>query len=69
MQVASGDGTDTARCHVCDTPIEGEAQGHGLLVWVRGDRVVREELPLCGRCGHAIGMSALWRFAAEEEEG
>lgn len=40
----------------------------GLLLFVRGDRVVREEPPLCARCAHAIGMTALVRFAEEEQE-
>ncbi len=56
-------------CHVCDEPIGGEPGGKGLLVFPRGDTAVYEEPLLCGRCAHAIGMTALWRFAAEEEEG
>lgn len=57
------------RCDACNTPIEGEPAGHGLLVFPRGDRVLREEPPLCDRCALAIGMTALWRWAMEEEEG
>jgi hypothetical protein len=30
---------------------------------------VREEPPLCASCAHAIGMTALFRFEAEEDEG
>lgn len=56
-------------CHACDALIEGEPAGRGLLVFVRGDEVEREEPPLCERCAHAIGMTALFRFAEEEEEG
>jgi hypothetical protein len=61
---------DTAvRCNACDVELEGEPAGHGLLVFVRGDDVVREEPPLCERCALAIGITALWGFADEEEEG
>jgi len=56
-------------CHACDAPIEGEAAGHGMMIWVRGDEVVREELPLCERCALAVSMTALDRIFIEEEEG
>lgn len=56
-------------CHACNAPIAGEAPGRGLLLWVRGDEVVREEPPLCARCAHAVRMAALSRWEIEEEEG
>jgi hypothetical protein len=56
-------------CHACNDPIEGEAAGSGLLVFPRGDRIHYEEPPLCMRCAHAIGMTALWRWAEEEDGG
>lgn len=56
-------------CHVCDEAIEGEPGGKGLLVFPRGDGLEYEEPLLCAGCAHAIGITALWRFAAEEEEG
>ena len=56
-------------CHACDREIEGEPAGHGMLVFVRGDEVVREEPPLCERCALAISMTALDRIFFEEEEG
>jgi len=56
-------------CHACNTPIEGEPAGRGLMVFVRGDRVEYEEPPLCERCAHAISMAALYRWEIEEEEG
>lgn len=59
----------TLRCHACDAEIDGEPAGHGLLVFPRGDDVAREEPPLCERCALAIGMTALWGFAEEDEEG
>jgi hypothetical protein len=43
--------------------------GSGLLVFARGDEVRREEPPLCARCSVAIGVTALVRWAEEEEEG
>jgi hypothetical protein len=56
-------------CDACSAPIEGEPAGRGLLLFPRGDRVDREEPPLCERCSHAIEMTALLAFAEEEEEG
>lgn len=43
--------------------------GSGLLVFVRADEVRYEEPPLCSRCSVAIGVTALVRWAEEEEEG
>jgi hypothetical protein len=43
--------------------------GAGLLVFVRADEVRYEEPPLCARCSVAIGVTALVRWAEEEEEG
>jgi hypothetical protein len=43
--------------------------GSGLLLFVRGDEVRYEEPPLCSRCSVAIGVTALVRWAEEEEEG
>jgi hypothetical protein len=43
--------------------------GRGVYLWVRGDKVVFEHVPLCARCASAIGMSALSRWEIEEEEG
>lgn len=57
------------RCDACNAPIEGEPAGRGLLVFPRGDDVLREEPPLCERCALAIGMTALWRWEMEEEDG
>lgn len=56
-------------CDACSAPIEGEPAARGLLLFPRGERVEREEPPLCERCAHAIGMTALYRFIEEEEEG
>jgi hypothetical protein len=43
--------------------------GSGLLMFVRGGEVRYEEPPLCARCSVAIGVTALVRWAEEEEEG
>lgn len=56
------------KCDVCGDEITAAA-GHGEIVSIRGDSVVREDKPLCERCAHVIGMTALFRFAEEEEEG
>lgn len=56
-------------CHVCDERIEGEPAGHGLLVFPRGDSVLREEPPLCERCALAVSMAAMARWQAQEDDG
>ena len=48
---------------------EGDPGGSGLLVWTRGEEVRYEEPPLCEHCSVAIGVTALVRWAEEEEEG
>jgi hypothetical protein len=60
---------DVLHCDACGSAIEGEPAGRGLLVFPRGDRVHYEEPPLCERCALAIGITALWRFAEQEDEG
>jgi len=60
---------EPVQCDACGTEIEGEPAGHGLLVFPRGDDVLREEPPLCERCAHAISMTALARWEMEEEDG
>ncbi|MBM4359739.1 MAG: hypothetical protein FJ096_16675 [Deltaproteobacteria bacterium] len=56
------------RCHACDAVIDGEPTATGLLVWSRGESVHMEEPPLCASCAAAIGLSALRRWAVEDEE-
>ncbi|MDB4972669.1 MAG: hypothetical protein JWN48_1010 [Myxococcaceae bacterium] len=55
-------------CDACGEPVSGEASS-GLLIFPRGDENVFEEPPLCARCSVAIGVTALVRWAEEEEEG
>jgi len=57
------------KCDACGDVITAAPAGHGTLLKLRGDNVEHEETPLCERCAHAIGMTALFRFAEEEEEG
>lgn len=57
------------KCDACGETITDGPSGHGTMVAVRGDDVVHEDKPLCERCAHAIGMTAMYRFAEEEEEG
>jgi hypothetical protein len=64
----SGAPASRSECDACGDPITAPA-GHGTLVTTRGDAVQHEDMPLCERCAHAIGMTALFRFAEEEEEG
>jgi hypothetical protein len=45
------------------------APASGLLVFVRDGEARYEEPPLCARCSVAIGVTALVRWAEEEEEG
>jgi hypothetical protein len=55
-------------CDACGEPVSEDA-GSGLLIFARGDEHVYEEPPLCARCSVAIGVTALVRWAEEEEEG
>lgn len=55
-------------CEACGEPVAGDASG-GLLVFSRGGDSSYEEPPLCSRCSVAIGVTALVRWAEEEEEG
>jgi hypothetical protein len=57
------------KCDACGAAVIGEPAGRGLYVRLRGDVVEHDQPPLCERCAHAIGMTALFRFAEEEEEG
>ncbi len=66
------------RCSVCSGEVpKAEADlddglhtaGHGLFVWARGDEIQYEEPPLCSECAVAIGITALQRWEAEEDEG
>jgi hypothetical protein len=64
------------RCDVCSEAVDPNAgdegfavPGRGLYMWTRGSEVRFEEPHLCASCGAAIGMSALARWEAEEEEG
>lgn len=63
------DQVKAARCHACNATIDGEPAGHGFILFVRGDKALRDRPPLCERCAHAIGMTAMLRFLEEEEEG
>ena len=55
-------------CDACDTPLTGEPEGRGLLMWSRGDELRFEEPALCGKCAMAIGITALSTWSADEEE-
>jgi hypothetical protein len=57
------------RCHVCKAEIEGEVGAHGFILVLRDDVPRFERPPLCERCAHAIGISAITRYDEEEEEG
>jgi len=55
-------------CDACGEPVTEDA-GSGLLIFARGEEALYEEPPLCNRCSVAIGVTALVRWAEEEEEG
>jgi hypothetical protein len=62
--------TAALRCDVCNSPIEGEPTGRGLLMWTRGGEVRLDEEPaLCANCSTAIGVTALAAWNVEEDEG
>lgn len=67
-------------CDACGVPVDADwtsdeepASAHsgsgGLLVFARAEELHYEEPPLCARCSVAIGVTALVRWAEEEEEG
>lgn len=56
-------------CDLCGVTIEGEPAGRGLLLFVRGDTLLREEPPLCERCAHGVGVAAMKRWELEDEDG
>ncbi len=55
-------------CDACSEPTADDAGG-GLLIFARGGETSYEEPPLCAKCSVAIGVTALVRWAEEEEEG
>jgi hypothetical protein len=59
------------RCDACGVSLPHGApkEQRGLYLETRGDRVHREEPPLCEGCAVSIGVTFLVRLAAEEEEG
>ncbi len=65
------------RCDICSVQLsraESDAppyavRGEALYAWTRGDEHRREEPPLCADCAAAIGISALTRWAMEEDDG
>lgn len=59
---------DAPLCHACDARLDGATITTGLLVWARGEELVTEEPPLCPACSAAIGLTALRRFALEDDE-
>lgn len=54
---------------VRDDSGEAGQTGAGLLLFARDGELRFEEPPLCARCSVAIGVTALVRWAEEEEEG
>ena len=67
--MASGHPYAIITCDACNEPLGEESGGSGLLSVPRGDEVHYEEPGLCERCGLAVGMTAMVRWAEEEEEG
>ena len=66
---------EPAQCDACggslpDEPDDGRGlAGSGTYMWLRGDSVEVENVPLCASCAAAIGITALSRWEIEEEEG
>lgn len=69
METHPADAPEPLRCDACGARIVGEPAGRGLLVFVRGDDVVREEPPLCESCALAVGVTAVRRWDLDEDEG
>lgn len=69
LAISMSDRASTFRCDACGAETSGTPAGRGLLLFPRGDEVIREEPPLCEKCALAINLTALHRFVEEEEEG
>lgn len=55
-------------CDLCAETFEGPPFGSGLLLWTRGDEIRPEQPPLCEECAQRLGMGALAKWAAEDED-
>jgi len=66
---------EPAQCDACGGPLPDDRDdgpglaGGGTYMWLRGDGVEVENVPLCASCATAIGITALSRWEIEEEEG
>ena len=58
---------DDAMCEVCGESLQGMPASSGLLMWAREDELRFEEPALCASCAVAIGVTAMRRFADDEE--
>lgn len=62
-------------CDACGDELRAERDddlapgGEGALLWWRDGRLREEKRPLCPPCAAAIGLTALTRWAIEEEGG
>ena len=74
-------GDEEATCDACAEPLDltpadddpdaaaHTMRGEGALLWWRDGHFREEKRPLCPSCAAAIGMTALSRWASEEDEG
>ena len=66
---------EATRCDACGGGLQDDRDdgagsgGRGTYMWLRGDSVEVENVPLCASCAAAIGITALSRWEIEEEEG
>lgn len=63
-------------CDACGDELRADSDdddhapvGEGALLWWRDGRLREEKRPLCPPCAAAIGLTALTRWAIEEEGG
>ena len=62
------------RCDVCGEIAEEDdddacvSSGRGLYIWTRGEETRYEEPPICARCGQALGLAQVRRWAIEDDE-
>ena len=66
---------DEPSCDACGESLaaapdeDGPPRGEGALLWFRDGTFREEKRPLCPSCAATIGMTALSRWASEEDEG
>jgi hypothetical protein len=57
-------------CDVCGVVVDedDEDASTALYIWTRGDETRYEQPPICAKCGPALGLAQVRRWAIEDDE-